>query len=129
MKSVRTSVQRSPALAAQTLAGVSSGARSVSAGAAETALEITQSIWPLGDWTIWLRSDVAHTRCRFCYLRNVRKTDQVERLVLGITDRPLVEEEWNPESFAEALRREQDDCLRRYREYANKERHGRVPGQ
>jgi hypothetical protein len=95
-------------------------------GRNETALEVCASYD--GCWIVWLRSDLAGSRTRFCFLRHVKTDDQVERLYQGITDSPLLPVEWDPKQFAEGLERERQDCERRYQEYCRKERYGYIPG-
>lgn len=94
----------------------------------DTALEIAPSYRHATDWCVWLRSDLAHSRCRFCYLRNVSRMEQVEALAAAIMDEPLPVEEIDVEQFAESLERERADCTRRYAEYCRNERWSYVPG-
>lgn len=94
----------------------------------EVGLEISPNNY-LGDsWFVWLRSDLAHSKCRFCFIRHVDTEEQIIRLMESITDRPVVREEFDAEQFAESLAREQDDCLRRFREYLDGNRFSRIPG-
>ena len=95
---------------------------------ADTALEIG----PYGDderiWCVWLRSDIAHSRCRFCFIRSVETMDEIGRLILAIMDGTLpAEEEVCEATFAVSLSREREDCMRRYEEYCRNERWSYVP--
>lgn len=93
----------------------------------DTALEIGEAIG--GGWTVWLRSDIAHSRCRFCFLRHIDTQKQLESLWFGITDRHLVLEAYDPEQFAESLERCKEEAQRHYLEYAKHNlRYGYVPG-
>lgn len=91
----------------------------------ETALEICEPIQR--DWPVWLRSDIAHSRCRFCFLRGVEFMEQLERLIEAITDRPVQREEFDADQFAESLAREREDCQRRYQEYCRHQRWSHIP--
>ena len=94
----------------------------------EVGLEICPNNFTRPDWYIWLRSDMAHSKCRFCFLRYVKTEDQLTKLIEAITDSPVQREDFDAERFAESLKEEQADCLRRYKEYALNDRWGRVPG-
>lgn len=67
-----------------------------------------------GSWHCWLRHD---DPCRCVHVRHLRTTEQIERLYLGITDKPLVEVEWDPVRFAAALEMERGNCVWRYKEF------------
>lgn len=92
----------------------------------ESALEVSNSL--LRGWTVWARSDIAHSRCRFIYLRTVERTDQLERLYLGLTDEPLPNVEFDRERFREDWELESSECKRRYAEYCKDGRLGHIPG-
>lgn len=94
----------------------------------EVGLEIAQVRPDSSEWFVWLRSDMAHSKCRFCFLRHVDRQEQLTRLIESITDRPVVTEDFDRERFAESLAEEMKDCDRRYLEYCRNERFGRVPG-
>lgn len=92
-------------------------------GRHDQALELSEPVdarQPSGDfgWFCWLRSDIAHSRCRFVFLRSVFTIEQLERLWLAITDTPLDEQPYDAEQFAQAIQREREDAERRYIEYA-----------
>ena len=93
----------------------------------DTALEIAPTHGHDSQWCVWLRSDIAHSRCRFCYLRTVSSMEQVENLVWGIMDESLPIEDIDVEQFAESLERERADCSRRFAEYCRNEQWGYVP--
>jgi hypothetical protein len=38
-----------------------------------------------GNWFCWLRSDIAHRYCRFIHLRHLTFTDELTRMIEGIT--------------------------------------------
>ena len=95
----------------------------------DTALEIAPSHYRDGNsWTVWLRSDLAHSRCRFCFVRNVTKVAQLVALMEAISGMPVPAVDFDTDQFAESLMLEWRECHRRYREYANDARWGRVPG-
>lgn len=94
----------------------------------EVGLEISPNSHLGGSWFVWLRSDLAHSKCRFCFIRHVDTEDQIVRLMESITDRPVIKEEFDAEQFAESLAREQEDCQRRFREYLAGNRFSRIPG-
>ncbi|MFO0940120.1 MAG: hypothetical protein U0930_05070 [Pirellulales bacterium] len=93
----------------------------------DSGLEISPSASDGQSWTVWLRSDIAHSRCRFCYVRDVQKVKQIVLLIeaMGGT---VTEIDFDADQFADSLAREWRDCKRRYHEYANDARWGRVPG-
>jgi hypothetical protein len=93
----------------------------------DTALEIAESVYP-GKWTVWLRSDLAGSRTRFCYLRTVDRVEQLRALILAIADELPPNEERDEAEFVVALNQELADCSRRYHEYAAGNRWPRVPG-
>lgn len=98
----------------------------------EVGLEVSPNSYrgsQMGDsWFVWLRSDLAHSKCRFCFIRHVDTEEQIIRLMESITDMPVVREEFDAEQFAESLAREREDCLRRFREYLEGNRFSRIPG-
>lgn len=94
----------------------------------EVGLEISPCYGPGCSWFVWLRSDLAHSKCRFCFIRHVDTEEQIIRLMESITDRPVVREKFDAEQFKESLAREQEDCLRRFREYLDGNRFSRIPG-
>lgn len=94
----------------------------------EVGLEISPNNYLGGSWFVWLRSDLAHSKCRFCFIRHVDTEEQIIRLMESITDRPVIKEEFDAEQFAESLAREQEDCQRRFREYLDGNRFSRIPG-
>ncbi|TXH49641.1 MAG: hypothetical protein E6Q97_22300 [Desulfurellales bacterium] len=99
----------------------------------ETGIEVSRSIaqHERGGgtrWTCWLRSDIAHSRCRFCYIRTVERRREMLELIRGVSGTTPTESEVDAAQFAESWEREEADCKRRYAEYARGERWGRVPG-
>lgn len=94
----------------------------------ESALEISPYNQRMDDWCVFLRSDIAHSRCRFVFLRSVKRMDQLADLIQAITDRPPQRVEFDADQFANSLAAERADCERRYHEYARNERWGHVPG-
>lgn len=96
-------------------------------GRLETSLEISECVYP-GKWTVWLRSDLAGSRTRFCYLRTVERCNQVGALILAITDASPAIELRDEAEFHASLAMEAADCKRRYREYCRDARWPRVPG-
>lgn len=92
----------------------------------DLALEVSRGI--ITGWTVWGRSDISHTRCRFIFLRNVERTDQLERLYHSLTDKPLPHVEFDAEQFRESWERESAECQRRYAEYCKNSRWSHVPG-
>jgi hypothetical protein len=93
----------------------------------EVGLELAQS-YHSTDWFVWLRSDLAHSKCRFCFVRYVRTEDEIIKLLEAITGNRVCVEEFDLEVFRDSLEREKAECLRRYAEYARNERWGRIPG-
>lgn len=95
----------------------------------ETALEVAPSLHRPGCfWTVWLRSDMAHSRCRFCYIRDVSTVRQLVTLMEAISGDRVQDVDFDADQFRDSLEREWRDCRRRYIEYANDARWGRVPG-
>ena len=95
----------------------------------DTALEVSPSQYRDGNqWTVWLRSDLAHSRCRFCYVRNVSTVGELVSLMEAISGQPVQDVDFDADQFQDSLEREWRDCRRRYHEYANDARWGRVPG-
>lgn len=99
----------------------------------DLAIEITEPINGIGSrdhgWPVWLRSDLAHSRSRFVFMRDVRNIEEVERLWLALTDQTLIEQPYDREQFAESLQRERFEAERRYLEYAKHGlRYGHLPG-
>lgn len=94
----------------------------------DTALELSPYHNDEREWCCWLRSDLAHSRCRFCYLRTLSTMEQLGRLFAAITDTDLPTESIDETKFAESLAREREECTRRYREYCRNERFSYVPG-
>lgn len=93
----------------------------------ETGLEVAQSVYN-GRWTVWLRSDIAHSRCRFCFVRNVETVGEMVKLIEAIQGATVVDVDFDADQFQESMNREAADCKRRYQEYCNDARWGRVPG-
>lgn len=93
----------------------------------ETALEIGPYRDSCDEWCVWLRSDLAHSRCRFCYLRSVTEVCQVIALIEAISDRPPEVVDYCEATFAVSLAQEGEDCRRRYAEYCRNERWSYVP--
>jgi hypothetical protein len=91
----------------------------------ESFIEISKSV--MAGWAVWLRSDLAHSRCRFIYVRDVESSEQLERLYQGLTDHALPTEPFDAERFSLVMAREKAECQLRYQEYAAKERYGYVP--
>lgn len=94
----------------------------------EVGLEVSPCYGSGDSWFVWLRSDLAHSKCRFCFIRHVDTQEQIIRLVEAITDRPVVREDFDAEQFQQSLAAETDDCLRRFREYLDGNRFSRIPG-
>lgn len=94
----------------------------------ETALEVGPYHADERTWCVWLRSDMAHSRCRFCFVREATSMDELDILFSAITGDPLPDEEIDAEQFAAMLAREREDCQRRYAEYCKNERWSYVPG-
>lgn len=94
----------------------------------EVAIEASRSIANSRGWTCWLRSDLAHSRCRFCYVRTVETRDEMLALLRGVGGKAPQRVEFDEAQFQEAWTREEEDSKRRYLEYARGERWGRVPG-
>ena len=94
----------------------------------EVGLEIAPAITPRGTWTIWLRSDMAHSRCRFCFLRHVTFVDELVGLIEAIQGRPVIDVEYDRDVFEQSLAREMEEAKRRYAEYCADARWGRIPG-
>lgn len=95
---------------------------------ADTCLEIGPYHEDEREWCVWLRSDIAHSRCRFCFLRSATSMEQLERLIEAITDTGTHEVEMDEEQFANVLKYERQDCRRRYSEYCRNERFSYVAG-
>ncbi len=94
----------------------------------DLALEVAESGGRTGrDWIVWLRSDLAHSRCRFCFVRCVETQEQIERLIEAITDRPVERVDFDRVQFEEALAEERVDAKRRYAEYCRDDRWGYYP--
>lgn len=94
----------------------------------ERALEVAPSHLSGHEFLIWLRSDIAHSRCRFIFARRACWSSQIESLYAGLTDNMLLPVEWNKAQFAESLEMERRECLRRCKEYQRGDRLSRVPG-
>ncbi len=47
----------------------------------ESALELSPSVGSKRCWTVWFTSDIAHSRCRFCYVRDVETVGEIIRLI------------------------------------------------
>lgn len=94
----------------------------------ETGLEIAPSHGPRRSWIVWLRSDMAHSRARFCYVRNVSTVGQLVRLMESISNAVVEDVDFDADQFRAALTEEADDCQRRYEEYCRDARWGHVPG-
>ena len=91
----------------------------------ETALEVAPGL--RDSWTVWLRSDLAHSRCRFCYVRNVTAMEERESLYKAISDSALPFDDYDAKAFDEALAHEKEDSQRHYMEYCKDQRWGYVP--
>lgn len=94
----------------------------------DRALEVSPSDVHQREFLIWLRSDIAHSRCRFIFARRACWSSQVESLYAGLTDKKLLDVSWDKDQFAESLRLERQECLRRCKEYQCGVRHSRIPG-
>lgn len=94
----------------------------------DTALELSPYHDDEREWCCWLRSDMAYSRCRFCYLRTLTTMSQLELLYLAITDKRLCTYTIDLVQFNESLEREREECKRRYHEYCRNERFSYVPG-
>lgn len=88
----------------------------------ETGLEISRSYGPDGTWMVWLRSDLAGNRSRFCYIRDVQTVGQLVGLMEAMTDRPVGLVDFNHEQFDQSMAAEAEDCERRFKEYARNDR-------
>lgn len=55
------------------------------------------------DWHCWLRNDMSHRRGKFIHIRPLRFIEEVEALLAAITGRPVVNESFDPDRFADAL--------------------------
>lgn len=73
------------------------------------------------DWHCWLRSDCSHRRARFIHIRPLRFIAEVDRLFEGITGRPLLQEGYDPERFAESLERARSEGERDWKQYCDRE--------
>jgi hypothetical protein len=93
----------------------------------DSSLEISPSVGSRRCWTVWLRSDIAHSRCRFVYVRDVETVGEIVRLIEAIGGH-VVDVDFDADQFTDSLEREWRDCRRRYHEYANDARWGRIPG-
>jgi len=94
----------------------------------ERSIEVSPSDVHQHEFLIWLRSDIAHSRCRFIFARRACRPSQVESLYAGLTDDVLIEVDWDADQFAESLEKERQECMRRCKEYQHGVRYGRVPG-
>lgn len=98
-------------------------------GRYDRAIEVAQSHASTREWTVWFRSDIAHTKCRFLFLRTVTQMEQLNRLVQSISDERLPTIEYDSSQFSESMCREKEDCKRRYLEYAKRNlRYSHIPG-
>lgn len=93
-----------------------------------SALEIAESISPRGEWAVWLRSDVAHSRCRFVFVRHVQSMEQLSAIALAISDRDLPYLDYDVATFDAVIDSERKECLCRYEQACVNERFFRVPG-
>lgn len=94
----------------------------------DTALEMSPSVTGNNNWCVWLRSDLAHSRARFCYVRTVEQRSQVMDLIKAIVGCAPTHEERDFTAFELSLADERKECQRRYSEYCRNERWGHVPG-
>lgn len=94
----------------------------------ERAIEVSPSDVHQQEFLVWLRSDMAHSRCRFIFARRACWSSQIESLYAGLTDRKLMEVQWDRTQFAESLEFERAECLRRCKEYQHGVRYSRIPG-
>lgn len=93
----------------------------------ETGLEISPSPGPRdGTWIVWLRSDLAGNRSRFCYIRDVQTVGQLVGLMEAMTDRPVALVDFDHEEFDRSMAAEAEECRRRYAEYAKNCRWGNI---
>lgn len=93
----------------------------------DTAFEVAPcNVKP--DWSVWLRSDLAHSRARFVFLRSVRYMHQLEKLIEAVTDEPPARVEFDQPQFDVAIAQEAEDCRRRFSEYCVGARWGSIPG-
>lgn len=76
-----------------------------------------------GSWFCWLRDDLSHSKCRFIHVRDLRTTQDLDRLWIGITGQPLTEEDFDLDRFLDVLQREKNEALLRYLDYAHGERY------
>ena len=89
----------------------------------ETGLEISPSPGPRdGNWIVWLRSDLAGNRSRFCYIRDVQTVGQLVGLMEAMTDRPVELVDFDADQFDKSMAAEAKECKRRFNEYARNER-------
>lgn len=95
----------------------------------ETALEIAPLITEgARDWFVWLRSDIAHSRCRFCFIRHVERVGELVRLINAMGGH-LDVVEFDADQYKESLEREARDCVRRWEEYGGKQRYAHIAGR
>lgn len=93
----------------------------------DSSLEIARASGSTKHWTVWLRSDIAHSCCRFCYVRDVHTVGEIVRLIEAMGG-SVEQVDFDAEQYRDSLQREWRDCRRRYFEYANDQRWGRIPG-
>lgn len=88
----------------------------------ETGLEISPSPGTKGQWMVWIRSDIAGNRSRFCFVRNVETLGQLMRMMEAMTDTSVTFEDFDADQFAQSLEAEKAECERRYAEFARNAR-------
>lgn len=94
----------------------------------ETALEVAAPLSPSDlNWFTWLRSDIAHSKCRFCFVRSVQRVGELVKLVSAMGGH-VDAVEFDADQFRESLEAEHRDCIRRWEEYGKKQRYARVAG-
>ncbi len=97
----------------------------------EVGLEIAPYTAHENKWCMWLRSDMAGSKARFCYIKSVETLEEVRVLIEAITGKPVEYHRTTPERESEimaAVEQEKLDCLRRRNEYLKDDRWCRVPG-
>ena len=93
----------------------------------DTCLEIARCGENSSDWNVWLRSDLAHSRCRFCFLRVVYGTQQVASLIRAITDVDPPYEYRDEDEFNDMLAACREESKRHYAEYCKNDRWSYLP--
>ena len=80
------------------------------------------------EWLIWARSDLAHHKARFIFLRRATKIDDVIQLMEALRDSGINRVKRDRSEFMTAIEEEEEDCIRRRQEYCNDDRYPHTPG-